>query len=87
MLPEKPFRGGKVGAVEHDQRTAHIRATGQVGGIDSALKAGPVKGKISAKFLELPAECRREKGACRGRVGGCEFDIVDLVMTQCPAPM
>ena len=80
MLPDKPFRGRKIGAVEDDQCAAGIGPADEIGRIKTAVKAGTVKGRVIAECLELPAKRRRKKGLCRRRIGRGKFHIIDFVM-------
>jgi hypothetical protein len=83
MLFDQPFARRQIKAVENNQRAAGIGSAGRIGRIgrvDPAINPGPVKGKIGAVRLELPAEGGREEGLRRRHIGRGEFNIIYLMM-------
>ena len=83
MLFDKPLARRQIKALEDYQRAAGTGSAGRIGRIgrvDPAINSGPVKGKIGAIRLELPAEGGGKEGPCRRHIRRGEFDIINLMM-------
>ena len=83
MLTHQRGAGVKFLGIEDNHRPAIRGAAAQVSPVESALEAGTVKGNvILTEPLKALAKYRAEKITTCLRIGGGEFDIVDLVMLR-----